>query len=216
MKRLYIICEGQTEQEFSKKILQSYFNHKNIEIKPPLIKKSGGGMVAWQHLKKQINLHLKQDKNAYVTMLIDYYGIQDKHSFPKWSERKKIVDKSKRMDFIEKAMQDEINHHRFIPYIQLHEFEGLLFNNIDAFEDNFEETEYNCKEIQKIIEKHPNPELINDEQETAPSKRLQKNIEGYDKVVYGNCLAESIRLPNIRNKSPRFNGWIKNIETVLL
>ena len=61
---------------------------------------------------------------------------------------------------------------------------------------------------------NPNPELINDHKETTPSKRLQKHIIGYSKIVYGSILAESIGLTKMRKKSLRFNQWISNLESI--
>jgi len=162
MKRLIIICEGQTEVEFCKDVLLKFFLNKGIIIQTPLIKKSGGGIVPWNTLKKQIELHLKE-REVFVTTFIDYYGIPDKYNYPSWQESKKIVNKSLRMDFLENAMKDNVNQNRYIPYIQLHEFEGLLFNNIEIFDQNFNPSELNTRqEIINILNAYPNPELIND------------------------------------------------------
>ena len=216
MKRIIIICEGQTEQEFCKNILVSHFANQEIFIQAPLIKKTGGGIVKWVILKKQIENHLKQEKEVIVTTFIDYYGLKSNHEFPKWDDAKSIVDKTDRISFLENAMKDELDNeirHRFIPYIQLHEFEGLLFNNITVFTNNFEGEEINdLNELIKIIDDHPNPELINDGSTTAPSKRLTRLIKGYNKIVYGSILAEEIGLENIRKKCPRFNEWISKLE----
>ncbi|MDR0603835.1 MAG: DUF4276 family protein [Bacteroidales bacterium] len=218
MKRIIIICEGITEQEFCKKSLSAYFNAKQIDIQYPLIKKSNGGIVKWNGLKKQIENHLKQDRTAYVTTLIDYYGIYQRYNFPRWEESLAIVDKDERMNFLEQEMYNDIDtqlNNRFIPYIQLHEFEGLLFNNISIFRQQFTEAELiGLKELEETISDFPNPEMINDNPNTAPSKRLGRIIKGYNKIVYGNILAETIGLQNIRNKSPRFNAWINKIENV--
>lgn len=86
MKRLIIICEGQTEQEFCKEVLYHHLIYKGIILERPLIKKSGGGIVHWNKLKEEIEIHLKKDKEAFVTTLIDYYGISSKHGFPSWDE----------------------------------------------------------------------------------------------------------------------------------
>lgn len=98
----------------------------------------------------------------------------------------------------------------------MHEFEGLLLNNIAVFKNNFTLAEFtDFKELESLINNNPNPELINDGNTTAPSKRLKRLIIGYNKIVYGACLATSIGLTNIRNKSPRFNNWITLLENVL-
>ena len=86
MKRIIIVCEGETEQEFCKDILHPYFLSRNLHIQAPTIKKSGGGIVAWKTLQNQIENHLKQDPSAYITTFIDYYGINGKLKFPKWEE----------------------------------------------------------------------------------------------------------------------------------
>ncbi len=171
--------------------------------------------MPWPLLKKQIENHLKQDPEVFVTTLIDYYGVYKKHSFPKWDEAQTIMDKADRLILLEESMKAELEddiRFRFIPYFQLHEFEGLLFNKIEIFRNNFTTEEANLAEIATIIEQHPNPELINDNRETAPSKRLLKLIKGYNKVVYGAILADEIGLVNIRAKCPRFNSWIELLE----
>ena len=76
MKRIRIICEGQTEQEFVNKMLTPAFSRKQIFFHPSLIRASRGGIIRWELLKKEIETHLKVDKEAYVTTFIDYYGIQ--------------------------------------------------------------------------------------------------------------------------------------------
>jgi Domain of unknown function (DUF4276) len=218
MKRIIIVNEGQTEQEFCKDLLSPHFLRQNILINYPTIKKTGGGIVAWETLKQQIETHLKQDPTAFVTTLIDYYGINGKLKFPKWEEAKEIVDKNDRMSFLEEAMKALIDpklSHRFIPYIQLHEFEGLLFCNIDVFKTQIAPNEFrDFNELIKTIQDNPNPELINEGKTTAPSKRLESYIKGYNKPVYGSILAEAIGLSHIRSKCPRFNHWISILESV--
>ncbi len=218
MKRLIIVCEGLTEQEFCSDVLYPYFLSKGILIETPLIKKSGGGIVAWKYLKKQIETHLLQDKRVYVTTFIDFYGTHEKHGFVSWNESKNIVDKNQRLLFLEQKMLEDIDlnlNFRFIPYIQLHEFEALLFNNIQVFKSQIPANDIlNINLLAQTMADYPNPELMNDGKTTAPSKRLEQLIKGYNKPVYGAILAEMIGLTNIRNKCPRFNNWIINLENI--
>ena len=216
MKRVIIICEGQTEKEFCSKTLGAYFAEKECYIHSPLIKASHGGIVKWTELKKQIEMHLKTEKDVFVTTFIDYYGLYRKHNFPNWDNAEKIIDKNQRMDALEKAMKDDIvdkYRNRFIPYLQLHEFEGLLFNEIDIFRQQIPPGDLvGISELEQIFEKFDNPEMINDNPDTSPSHRLERIINGYKKVVYGNILAEAIGLHRIRQKSPRFNQWMITLE----
>lgn len=216
MNRLIIICEGQTEKEFCEKTLYPYFQKNDIYIHAPLIKKSNGGIVRWSNLKKQIENHLKQDSEARVSLLIDYYGLNDEHCFPGWEESKNIPDINKKVNHIESKMLEDVDDsfkYRFIPYIQLHE--GLLFNDIHFFYQLFAPEEIIGKdELEETFRSFSNPEMINNNKETAPSKRLERIIEGYSKVIFGNILAESIGLENIKAKSPRFNNWITQLNDI--
>lgn len=214
MKRVIIICEGETEREFCKNVLAPHLIHSNIFIQAPLIKRSMGGIVRWSILKKEIETHLLES-NVIVSTLIDYYGLYQKYNFPSWVEGELIINKNDRMDFLENAMKEDIvdsNRHRFIPYLQLHEFEGLLFNDIQLFYNQVPATELvGIAELQKTFADYENPEMINNNRETSPSHRLKRIIKGYNKPLYGHYFAEAIGIDNIRAKSPRFNQWIKTI-----
>lgn len=218
MKKIIVIGEGQTEQSFCNDVLQAHFNLKGIYIQNPVIKKTRGGIVNWPALKHQIETHLLQEQTAFVTTLIDYYGLYSHHKYPGWEEAEKLVDKNSRMSKLENAMFNGIEiglQKRFIPYIQLHEFEALLFSEIEVFEQSFEKNEFlNYNYLIETIGKNSNPEMINNGDETAPSKRLEKIIKGYDKVSYGSLLAQDIGLQKIRNKCPRFNDWIVRLENI--
>ncbi len=223
-KRIIIIGEGQTEQSFCNDVLQPHFNAKDTLIQNPTIKKTGGGIVHWDALKTQIERHLKQDQRAYITTLIDYYGIHDHHAYPLWQKAEQLHDPCKRMNMVESGMHNDIApdlRRRFIPYIQLHEFEGLLFSEMEVYDNSFERNEFGDYDyLLETIRDNPNPELINKGPETSPSKRLQRIIKDYHtdtenmKVYYGSALAHDIGLPKIRSKCPRFNDWITKLENI--
>lgn len=218
MKRLVVICEGQTEQEFCKSVLYPHFLNRGILLQHPTIKRSRGGIVSWPKLVPEIELILKRDRSVIVSTLFDYYGIRGKHRFPSWENSKKIPSRPDRMSFLESEMKSNIisgSQHRFIPYLQLHEFEGLLFVDPAAFRQTFEDDELlDFEELEKIIRDNPNPELINDGEKTAPSKRLLRLVKGYNKVTDGSNIAMEIGLPKIRLCCPRFNAWITTLENI--
>ncbi len=150
-----------------------------------------------------------------MSTLIDYYGIPASYGYPAWEEARGIQDPIKRMDGLEEGMHEDVNEElrgRFIPYIQLHEFEGLLFSDVNGFDALLPEDEYDCNGIATVIAKHPNPELINNDPSSAPSKRLGALVKGYSKVLYGSLLAEAIGLATIRQKAVRFNDWVAKLE----
>lgn len=217
MKRLIIICEGATEQAFCNDILRDYFQNQNILLVAPTIKHSNGGIVAWNTLKKQIVMHLNEG-DCIVSLLIDYYRIRDSYNFPGWAQSKNIDNKYEKMQFLFEQMLQDIDpnlRQRFVPYIQLHEFEGLLFSDISVFRNNFTSEELNFSILEEAISSFNSPEEINNSPATAPSERLKKAIKGYDKVVYGACLASDIGLNKIREKCTLFNDWINRIEQTI-
>jgi len=110
---------------------------------------------------------------------------------------------------------DESIRYRYIPYVQLHEFEALLFSDISVIEDNFESGDF--KDYDYLLETDKafsNPENINDGKTTSPSKRLNRIIGDYSKVVYGSLLAQEIGLDKIRERCPRFNNWIERLLSI--
>ena len=218
MKRLIIVCEGQTEQSFCQTVLFPYFLTKDIVVEAPTIKHSHGGIVPWETLKRQLVEHLHEG-DAIVTMLIDFYRIKDSYQFPGWEEAKTIENSLDKMNSlflgISKEMPDDLKS-RFVPYIQLHEFEALLFSDISAFRNNFLPTECDFDAVQSAIDEFDTPEDINNKPETAPSSRLMAAITGYDKVLYGTIIAGETGLSTIRSRCPLFNSWIERIDEVCL
>lgn len=215
MKRLIIICEGPTEQAFCNDILRDHFLPKGILLDAPTIKHSNGGIVAWETLKKQIITHLNEG-NCIVSLFVDYYRIRDSYNFPGWMNSKSITDIYDRMRYLfeQMSLDIEINlRSKFIPYIQLHEFEGLLFSDISVFPNNFTKDELDFSLLETAVKSAHTPEEINNGPNTAPSERLKRAIKGYDKIVYGSCLASDIGLKTIREKCILFNEWIEKLET---
>ena len=188
MRGVYIIVEGQTEEEFVNSLLKPYFYDNGIyDTRAILLETSQGhkgGDLKFARYEKNIVDLLKNQKDILVTSLIDFYCL--KSDFPNYNEAKEITDKPKRVKFLEDSIAEKITNPRFIPYIQLHEFEGLLFSDIKAF-DSIPNINFNNREkLTEIINTYPNPELLNDGKETAPSKRLTKLITGYKKILYRN------------------------------
>ena len=218
MTRLYIICEGVTEQDFCHRLLQPYLLTKDVLLYAPLVSHSRGGMVHWLTLRRQIERYLASDKTAHVSTFIDFYGILPKHDLPGWQAHRKLSDKVSAVDGIEGEMRLSIRpelQSRFLPYLQLHEFEALLFCSLDVFEQQFERDEIrDWQLLEDILTEYPNPELINDHKSTAPSARLTELVSGYKKAVYGSILAEAIGLIKIRHRCKRFDAWVARLASL--
>jgi hypothetical protein len=111
--------------------------------------------------------------------------------------------------------EEEIDDKRFIPYIQLHEFEALVFSKPDMIKYEYygRETEVSKLAVM-LIEKDNNPELINDSAVTAPSKRIEVLIPEYDKVNSGVLILKAIGIDHIRSQCKHFNEWLTRLEAV--
>lgn len=214
MIRVYIICEGETEELFVKKILQPYFELKNILV---LVRKPKRGFN-YEGLKNIIIKTLNEDKNAYVTTLIDLYGMNNK--YPGYEKNKNHSNPFEKVKLIESAVfQDIINstsyNQKFIPHFQLHEFEAALFSEPAIMQDWLSLDKAIPKDaFQNIRNNYATPEHINDSPQTAPSKQILKIAPFYDKTSDGISIVQETGLQKIRENCPHFNDWLKTIEAL--
>lgn len=215
IRAIYIICEGQTEEEFVNSILRPYFNSQKIyDIRPILMTTSKGhkgGDVKYERLKFNIEKLLKRETDVLVTTFIDFFRL--KNDFPRFEEAQKIENKIQRVEFLEEVFSVAINNTQFIPYIQLHEFEGLLFASKDGFEFLPDLKLTNLKKLLQAVEEKENPEELNDGALTAPSKRLEQLIPGFDKnkPFYGGLITGINTIDAILGRCLRFKSWIEKL-----
>ena len=99
----------------------------------------------------------------------------------------------------------------FIPYIQMYEFEGLLFSAPSALAAALGNSNSE-QEFQRIRSDFLTPEWINDDVNTAPSKRIGKLFSAYDKPKHPILAAIEIGLDVIRQECSLFNAWIRQLE----
>lgn len=209
MKRVYIVVEGQTEQTFVKNLIAPYLQNFEIyNVTPILIRTSRmgrGGMVSYHHLSNTIKpLLISKKRDFIVTTFIDFFRIPN--NMPQYKESMKKSNKIEKIISLEKAINNDINDSRFFSYIQLHEFEALLFSSNKGFEYYY--SDGISKKTASIISSYDNPENINTSPEGAPSKRLLAIKPDYNKVVEGNLIALEIGINSILNKCPMFAEWI--------
>ena len=214
MKQLYIIVEGQTELEFVKSILNPYLSNYNIfNVFAIVIKKTGGGFINYVNLRNDILLLLKQQKNIIVSTFVDFYAIPT--NMPKYFECQEKTNNYEKLICLEKALKQDINDYRFLPYIQFHEFETLLFSEPNKFSTYYEDDI--VEELNQIFYSfNQNPEQINDGKDTAPSKRIKKIIPKYNKVYDGNIMALEIGINKMLEKCQHFATWIDKLKNLML
>lgn len=140
--------------------------------------------------------------------MIDYYGLDN--SFPGKGDANTYNDLYEKIQFLENCFSNEIKHPKFSPYYQLHEFETLLFSEPEGFTSVLKKID----EIQSICKHFTNPEEINDNRETAPSKRILKIYPKYQKVTDGIIISKKIGIEKMRQKCNHFNNWITSMEKI--
>ena len=209
MKRIYIVVEGQTEQEFVRSVLAPFFLKNGIlSVTPILIRtsKTGrGGHVNAQHLMRTITVLLSSMKaDIVVSTFVDFFRIPT--NMPEYEACTSLGSDALIADALETALSKEIDDIRFVPYIQLHEFEALLFSNNKGFEEYFSDEQ--AGKTAAVIDEFVNPEDINSSPETAPSKRILSIDRGYDKVLQGNLIAMDVGIDDMLAKCPRFSSWV--------
>jgi hypothetical protein len=168
-------------------------------------------------MKNDILRFLKQEKapDVFFTTMIDLYAIHP--DFPGLAESESMRQNPiQRVEFLEQRFAEDIGDYRFIPYIQLHEYEAYLFADPTCFEYLDARRTKEIEALKAIAEQYQTPELINDGQHTAPSKRIIAQFPDYGdaKSAFGSQLAERIGLQVIRSKCPHFNTWLSRLESL--
>lgn len=225
MMRLHIVVEGNTEWAFVKNVLAPHLADLNVftdarRVATRRDKRRNytyrGGMTLFEHLKDDLLRWIKEDDHpgVYFTTLVDLYRIPD--SFPAYGKACNSRDPYQKVNILEQGMEEYINFYRFIPYIQLHEFEALLFVDPGQLQFYFLEHKRAIKRLIEIASRYENPEWINDGDRTAPSKQLITHIPEYDyqKAVVGPLVAERIGIPRLRAACPHFDTWITRLEAL--
>lgn len=225
MARLYLIAEGQTEQTFADILIKPHLAQRQVYMDKPVLvahaKKRGrvhrGGGRSYIPMKNDIIRFLKQDKDpdAFFTTMIDLYALYT--NFPGLAEAKHLQQNPfEKVKFLEQKFAEDIGDPRFIPYLQLHEYEAYLFSDPTCFEYLDTEGIQAVKALQTIASQYPTPELINDGPQTAPSKRIIASFPDYEKAktTFGPQLAAKIGLSAIRDRCSHFNEWLSKLESL--
>lgn len=222
MKRLYLTVEGQTEQAFVVQILQPHLATFNVFVtKPRLTGPHGrrhgripqGGMFStFQHVLADIKRWLREDTSAEArfSMMVDLYGLP--RDVPGYTEPRLPADPYVRAAACETALATVVNDPRFIPYVQVHEFEALLLAAPEKFTAQFESMEPQIAQLQAECVAFASPELINDGPLTHPKARILKYFADYQPRVDGPRLAQEIGLAHIRQCCSHFHAWLTILE----
>ena len=102
---------------------------------------------------------------------------------------------------------------RFIPYVQMYEFEALLFSDPTKMAQGMDRPNL-TNSFADIAQGFATPEAINNSPQTAPSKRIERLVPGYEKPLMGALAAIEIGLVKMREQCHLFNGWLNQIEAL--
>ena len=202
MIRLAISVEGETEEEFVKSVLTDHLRTRGVEPYPSLL---GGDVTVEKLASDMARLIWSFD---FVTSLVDFYGFRGKGSATVEELEERIGEE------VNRKIARSWNQSRLVPYVQRHEFEGLLFSDVSAFAGLVYATEDAVTELQRVRARFLTPEDVNDSSTMAPSKRIEEVIPRYRKRVAGSQIAMDIGLGVIRAQCPRFGRWVAQLESL--
>ncbi len=210
MMRVCIVCEGPTEVEFVKSSIAPHLVSYGVDAYPTLLRapsgRHRGGRVTVERLAKFLS-HEYHAANR-LTTLVDFYGFQDAGGRSRQELEQAVAkDVAKRItNFDPRCVH---------PYVQMHEFEGLLFSDVEQFQFVLDGWSDDVRQVLTgIRSRFPTPEDINNNPATAPSKRILAAFpEGtYSKTEHGPVIAEAIGLTTIRQQCPQFDEWVRMLE----
>src|SRR5258708_7014898 len=176
MARLLIHVEGQTEESFVNEVLSGHLVGIGYEavsariVGNSRLRQRRGGIRPWLSVRKDIINHLKQDAGCLATMMVDFYGLPDAgdRAWPGRAAaakaetlRKAPIVEAALANDVAKEAGEQIDSARFIPFVVVHEFEGLLFSDCGAFAQGIGRTDLE-PHFRQIRDAFPTPEDIND------------------------------------------------------
>jgi|694.fasta_scaffold94246_5 hypothetical protein len=224
VRRLMVAVEGPTEDNFVRQILHPHLWSHGIAVSSTIVGKAkaaargnsgkgsrGGGCYAdWE---RDIHNCLKDNpsRDFRLTTLFDLYGLPG--DFPGRDRIASDRSQADRCDRLQRILACQINDWRFIPYLQLHEFEALVMACLPDLEALYDAPDQLAGLARLRAEVASlKPEEINDSKVTAPSKRLERLVPGYRKQQDGPDAIELAGLPSVRLQCPRFGAWLTQLE----
>jgi len=218
--RLYITVEGPTERQFLEGLVKPHLAQYSIDTKVRVTQtnrklEKRGGVVRYDVLKGDLQRLMAEDRapQAWFSTMVDLYALPS--SFPGYDEAQKLGRAHDKVCALEKAFAHDLNDHRLIAHIQLHEYETLLYCDLGELQKRINDSEAAIKALSKEV-KNLKPEDVNEGKDTAPSKRIIKHLPVYkkNKIRVGAPAGIAIGLPLLREKCPHFNDWISKLEQI--
>lgn len=208
---LSVLCEGRTEFNFVTQVLTPHLRRRQVHTRTISL----DGVLGFESLRRRIKSDVGRSRaHEYVTTMLDLYALPAKYPGDSREANRPGIDRARA---IEAAMAEGLPNPRSIPYIQVHEFEALVFVDLDLLPKAFPDGEADAAlaRLKRSVAGLA-PEDIDDGAATAPSKRLIRAIPAYEKrkELAGPLIAAKIGLPRIRQACPHFGEWVGKLETL--
>lgn len=226
MTRILIHVEGETEETFVNEVLADHLHAIGYEkVSARLMgnarqRDRRGGIRAWSSARTDIVRHMMEDTGCLATTMVDYYGLPQSgpRAWPgraaaataPFEKKATLVEEAMLGDLV-KELPDGVAMMRFIPYVMMHEFEGMLFSDCTRMASAIGKPNL-AASLTMIRAGFGSPEEINDSPHTAPSKRIEALVPEYQKPLHGNIAAIEIGLAAIRAQCSHFSHWLGRIE----
>lgn len=222
MLDVLVVCEGQTEREFCRSVIQPYLAMNGIALAGTLVgrpQQKRGGIRPWQVYRNELLRLAKERSDRKLAVLVDFYAMPD--CWPGRASAGKLpIDR--RGSHVEDELRNDLSvelRDRFIPCIQFHEFETLLFVDPElsalsiAVAGSRSSPENVAQEMINIRDEFDGfIERINDSPETAPSKRILEIVPGYDKVAFGVTATTDVGVDGLRSGCPWLDRWLTELQ----
>jgi hypothetical protein len=228
MKRLLVHVEGQTEETFVNELLSPHllgFGYEKVAARlmgNARQRQQRGGISGWATVRRDLTNHLKEDAGSVGAVMVDYYALPSGGGSPwpgraaastlAFDQKAPSVNTAIAAD-VAAVMGNGFNNARFVPYVMMHEFEGLLFSDCTAFANGVGNPSL-APAFQAVRDAFPTPEHINDSPITAPSKRVSAIVSGYDKPLFGTLAALEIGLDKMRSECRHLDEWLTKLEAI--
>lgn len=222
MVKIIVIAEGQSEEIFIKNVIAPELKKLSIFAKPILIQTSrdcSGGAITFDRFKVNARNNLRQYDDAYITTFLDLYGLDG--NFPGFSSWNVSGDLYAKVRNLESQLHSTIvsftgcRPDRFIPHIQPHEFEALLFSDVEKLVTLESSWSTSLRQLNKICVDFENPEYINNSYETKPSKRLIECLRPkYKKTLHSPRGISHISLEIVEGRCPHFSAWMNSLRAL--
>lgn len=222
MTEIVAIVEGQTEQTFVRSQLAAHLGLRGITVWPVLPGKTrkSGGVKKWESSRNDIIRTLKERR--YCTTMFDFYAMpadwpgREDAGRLSWEQRGSHVE-SNILDDLAQHMGESWDPSQLIPYVQMHEFEALVFSNTEKLADVCAALCDSPREdlrgkFDEILEEAGDPEAIDDGYETCPSRRITGLVPRYRKRLHSPIVATRVGFDQLRETCNHFASWIRKLE----